>query len=218
MLRLAFDAAAGAPRQILCLGAHSDDIEIGCGGALLKLAAQHPNVVVHWVVFSARGLRRQEAEQSAEAFLSAVTRKTIVVHDFRDGYFPYMGDQIKDCFEVLKLEVDPDLIFTHCRHDLHQDHRLLAELTGNTFRNHLVLEYEIPKYDGDLRTPNVYIHLDRMTAERKVELLFRHFFSQTSRFWFTPETFLSLMRLRGLESRAAEGFAEGFYAHKLVLG
>ena len=138
------------------MGAHSDDIEIGCGGAILRLLAAHPQVEVHWVVFSANPVRKAEALASAAAFLQGAAQQNIVVHAFRDGYFPYVGDAIKDEFEALRRLVSPDLIFTHCRHDLHQDHRLLCELTYNTFRDHLVLEYEIPKWDGDLRTPNVY--------------------------------------------------------------
>jgi LmbE family N-acetylglucosaminyl deacetylase len=209
--------AGGAPRQILCLGAHSDDIEIGCGGTLLQLLAEHAGLEVHWVVFSAGPGRREEAERSAQAYLADAGAKTITVHAFRDGYFPFVGDQIKDVFEALKVSSAPDLIFTHNRRDLHQDHRLIAELTGNTFRDHLVLEYEIPKYDGDLRTPNVYVQVSEACARRKVELLFQHFHTQTSRYWFTPETFLALMRLRGLEARAVEGFAEGFHVRKAVL-
>jgi LmbE family N-acetylglucosaminyl deacetylase len=207
----------GELRKILCLGAHSDDIEIGCGGALLQLVAAHPEVEVHWIVFSANPARKAEALASASAFLQGAARQNVVVHAFRDGYFPFVGDAVKDEFEAMRRTVAPDLIFTHCGHDLHQDHRLLCQLTYNTFRDHLVLEYEIPKWDGDLRTPNVYFPLLNATAQRKVDLLMQHFPSQAGRDWFTPDTFEALMRIRGLEARAPEGKAEGFYARKLIL-
>lgn len=187
----------GELRKILCLGAHSDDIEIGCGGALLQLVAAHPEVEVHWIVFSANPARKAEALASASAFLQGAARQNVVVHAFRDGYFPFVGDAVKDEFEAMRRTVAPDLIFTHCGHDLHQDHRLLCQLTYNTFRDHLVLEYEIPKWDGDLRTPNVYFPLLNATAQRKVDLLMQHFPSQAGRDWFTPDTFEALMRIRG---------------------
>ena len=207
----------GELKQILCLGAHSDDIEIGCGGAILQLVAANPEAEVHWIVFSANPTRKAEALASASAFLAGAARQNVAVHAFRDGYFPFVGDAVKDEFEALRRVVSPDLIFTHCRHDLHQDHRLLCQLTYNTFRDHLVLEYEIPKWDGDLRTPNVYFPLLNATAQRKVDLLMQHFPSQAGRDWFTPDTFEALMRIRGLEARAPEGKAEGFYARKLIL-
>ncbi len=207
----------GELQQVLCLGAHSDDIEIGCGGTILQLLTAHPQLEVHWVVFSANPARKAEALASASAFLQGAARQNVVVHAFRDGYFPYVGDAIKDEFEAIRRTVSPDLIFTHCRHDLHQDHRLLCELTYNTFRDHLVLEYEIPKWDGDLRTPNVYFPLSSAAAQRKVGLLLQHFPSQAGRDWFTADTFEALMRIRGLEARAPQGKAEGFYARKLLL-
>ena len=207
----------GELRQVLCLGAHSDDIEIGCGGAVLQLVAANPDIEVHWIVFSANPARKAEALASASAFLAGAARQKVVVHAFRDGYFPFVGDAVKDEFEALRRTVSPDLIFTHCRHDLHQDHRLLCQLTYNTFRDHLVLEYEIPKWDGDLRTPNVYFPLLNAMAQRKVDLLMQHFPSQAGRDWFTPDTFEALMRIRGLEARAPEGKAEGFFARKLIL-
>ena len=206
----------GNVRRILCLGAHSDDIEIGCGGSILEFAAAQPQLEVCWVVFSADSQRRAEAVSSAGSFLRGVAARTVTVHEFRDGYFPFVGAAIKDEFEKLK-PFAPDLVFTHCRHDLHQDHALLCQLTYNTFRDHLVLEYEIPKWDGDLRTPNVYFPLSDAAARRKVELLMQHFGTQRSRDWFTEDTFRAVMRLRGLEARAVEGMAEGFYARKLLL-
>ena len=203
--------------RILCLGAHSDDIEIGCGGALLTLIERHPQVAIDWVVFSGKGERYTEAVASATSFLAAVAVKTITVHDFRDGYFPFVGAEVKDAFEALKQNPPPDVVFTHRRDDRHQDHRLLGELAYNTFRNHLVLEYEIPKWDGDLGAPNVFVPLAPGACERKIELLMQHFATQRGRDWFTPETFQGLMRLRGIECRAASGYAEGFFGHKVVI-
>lgn len=203
-------------RRVLCLGAHSDDIEIGCGGSILELVAAHPALEVCWVVFSANPQRRVEAEASAAAFLADAASRQVIVHEFRDGYFPFVGAAIKDQFEALK-SFAPDLVFTHCRHDLHQDHALLCQLTYNTFRDHLILEYEIPKWDGDLRTPNTYLPLSSAAARRKIALLMEHFATQRSRDWFTEDTFQAVMRLRGLEARAAEGMAEGFYVRKLLL-
>jgi LmbE family N-acetylglucosaminyl deacetylase len=218
MLSLGFGGGSGYVLQrVLCLGAHSDDIEIGCGGSVLRLAAAHPGLEVHWVVFSATPLRKAEALASASAFLARAGAAHVTVHAFRDGYFPFVGDAIKDEFEALRRQVAPELIFTHCGHDLHQDHRLLSQLTYNTFRDHLILEYEVPKWDGDLRTPNIYLPLENAVAQRKIDLLLQHFSSQAGRDWFTADTFAALMRIRGLEARAPEGKAEGFYCRKLIL-
>jgi LmbE family N-acetylglucosaminyl deacetylase len=211
-------ALGGNIRRLLCLGAHSDDIEIGCGGSILQLLKAYPEIEVHWVVFSASPTRRSEALASADAFLQGAHRRQVVVHAFRDGYFPFVGDAIKDAFEELKQTCLPDVVLTHSRHDLHQDHRLLSQLTYNTFRDHLVLEYEIPKWDGDLRTPIAYLPLERAVAQRKVDLLLQHFPTQAGRDWFTADTFHGLMRLRGVEARAPEGVAEGFHIRKLLLG
>jgi LmbE family N-acetylglucosaminyl deacetylase len=207
----------GRSLNILCLGAHSDDIEIGCGGTVLTLIASHLGVEFDWAVLSAAGKRRKEAEAGAAAFLSGAARKSVTVKDFRDGYFPYFGGEIKDWFEELKKSVEPDLIFTHHRRDLHQDHRLVSELTWNTFRDHLILEYEIPKYDGDLGAPNVFIPLDEQISAAKSKIILEHFRSQADNGWFTAETFLALMRLRGVESNAPAGYAEAFYGRKLVI-
>jgi LmbE family N-acetylglucosaminyl deacetylase len=206
-----------APRTILCLGAHSDDIEIGCGGAILRLTQSYPDLTVDWVVLSARAERAAEAEASANAFLQRAGCARVQVQHFQDGFFPYIGGEIKGYFERLKRELNPDLIFTHCRHDLHQDHRVVTELTWNTFRDHVILEYEIPKYDGDLQSPNFFIHLDEATCEQKIDYLMQHFATQTNRYWFTPETFRGVMRVRGIESRAPGGYAEGFYCRKVVI-
>jgi len=202
--------------QLLCLGAHSDDIEIGCGGTLLHLKWAFPKLKFHWVVFSAGGSRGQEARKAAELF-TAGCEKEIVLKDYRDGFFPYHGSQIKDFFEQLKSNVDPDLIFTQWSGDAHQDHRLLSELTWNTFRNHLILEYEIPKYDGDLGRPNCFVPLEARLSEQKIDHLFTAFESQRSKKWFDRETFRGLMRLRGMESNSASGYAEAFHARKVIL-
>ncbi len=206
----------GAPLRVLALGCHADDIEIGCGGTLLALRGNGRALDVRWVVFSTQGERRDEARASAEELLAGVDRAEVVLHDFRDGFLPYTGAAVKEAVEAAK-DFAPDLIFTHQRHDLHQDHRLLCELTWNTFRDHLVLEYEIPKYDGDLGVPNVFVPLDAETCRRKVELLMRHFGSQRSKRWFTEDVFLGLLRLRGMESGSASPYAEAFYGRKLVL-
>jgi LmbE family N-acetylglucosaminyl deacetylase len=206
-------------QNILCLGAHSDDIEIGCGGSLLRLIEENPNLTVWWVVFSVSnsGLRRTEALRSADLFLAQTGQKNVMVQDFRDGYLPYQGADVKDFFEVLKKQVSPDLIFTHYRHDLHQDHRMINELTWNTWRDHMILEYEIPKFDGDLGNPNFYIPLERKTCQQKSEILCEVFQTQGSKPWFAGETFWSLLQIRGIECRAPENLAEAFYARKVVV-
>jgi LmbE family N-acetylglucosaminyl deacetylase len=201
---------------VLCLGAHSDDIEIGCGGTMLQLLTTRRRMRVVWVVFSAAGRREQEARKSAARFLGRSRGHDVIVKDFRDGFLPYHGAVVKDFFETLK-PVAPDLIFTHHRRDRHQDHRLLSDLTWNTFRDHCVLEYEVPKYDGDLGQPNVYVPLSPTVRRRKLKLLMSGFASQRSKRWFTPSTFDGLMRLRGVESGAAAGYAEAFFGPKLVL-
>ncbi len=210
-------AEGGRPLTVLVLGAHADDIEIGCGGTILRLAEQHPDATVQWAVLSASGGREPEARASAAEFLTGFASSRVLVEEFRDGYFPYSGGAVKDWFEALKAEVSPDLVLTHHRHDLHQDHRLVCELTWNTFRNHLILEYEVPKYDGDLGSPNVFVPLSRSTAQRKVDAILGHFETQRTRHWFTADLFEAVMRLRGMESNADEGLAEAFYCRKLVL-
>jgi LmbE family N-acetylglucosaminyl deacetylase len=204
------------PLKLLCLGAHSDDIEIGCGGTVLRLAAEMPGLVVRWIAFCGNEVREAEARSSAAAFLDGVAEKHVDVMGFRDGYFPFQGAEIKDCFEAIKREFKPSLVLTHAQGDAHQDHRLLSQLTYNTFRDHLVLEYEIPKYDGDLGNPNFFIPLTRAQTLRKIELINRHFTSQQGRGWFSDETFLGMARLRGLGCNAPEGLAEAFYARKIV--
>jgi len=218
MLPLNFFKNGRGNYKVLCLGAHSDDIEIGCGGAILQLLARHRNLEFHWVVFSSGREREREARRSADLFLKGAAKKNVVVHDFRNGYFPSVLDDIKDCFEELKAEISPDVIFTHTRHDLHQDHRVLSELAWNTWRNHVILEFEIPKYDGDLGTPNLYIPFDRRIGARKVKYLMDCFGTQRDKHWFTPDTFQGLMRIRGIEANSKGMLAEGFYARKIVLG
>lgn len=202
--------------NLLCLGAHSDDIEIGCGGSVLRILEEYPLSRVDWVVFSATPERTREAFESAECFLKNAREKNVAVAKFRDGFFPYDGADIKAYFEDLKTTVSPDLIFTHFRNDLHQDHRLISELTWNTFRNHLIFEYEIIKYDGDLSAPNVFFRLSREQQRQKLEFIMNAFHSQKGREWFKEDTFTSIMRIRGLESNAPEKFAEAFYCRKLV--
>ena len=216
MMELLLDRPTTAPLRVLLLGAHCDDIEIGCGGTVFELAARHPALEVHWVVFSSTDERAREARACAGQFLAGVARSEVVVHDFRDGYFPYDGARITDCFEELKRRVTPDVIFTHQHEDWHQDHRLVCELSWNTWRNHLILEYEIPKYDPDLGSPNAFVHVAEAHAERKVELLLAGYPTQAGRHWFTRDTFLGLMRLRGIQSCAAR-YAEAFYCRKWVL-
>jgi LmbE family N-acetylglucosaminyl deacetylase len=218
MLDLIFGNSSGRLLRLLCLGAHSDDIEIGCGGTILKLAAIGRPVEICWVVFSSDHDREREACASAALFLKGIKRQRVIVKNFRNGFFPYVGTEIKEFFEELKQEFSPDVILTHYRHDYHQDHRTLCELTWNTFRNHMILEYEIPKYDGDLGSPNCFVSLDRRICRRKADYLCRVFGTQKSKHWFTPDTFEALMRLRGMESCSPTKFAEAFYARKLVIG
>ena len=210
MLQLSLESA----RTLLFLGAHSDDIEIGCGGTILKLVRSNPRVEVHWVVFSAQGDRRGEARSAAKLFLSGVGRSKVIIKQFRMSFFPVEQESIKDYFETLKKAVAPDIIFTHYRDDRHQDHRLVSDLAWNTFRDHLILEYEIPKYDGDLGRPNVFLPLDPSLARRKAKAVWETFSSQRSKHWFAEETFLSLMRLRGME--CGSRYAEAFYCRKMI--
>ncbi|MGH8726794.1 MAG: PIG-L deacetylase family protein [Burkholderiales bacterium] len=209
--------AAAELKTALFLGAHCDDIEIGCGGTVLKLIAEHPDLNCHWVVFSSDTTRAAEARKSAQRFLAGARKKNVLIKEFRNGFFPYIGAEIKDYFEALKGEISPDVIFTHTRFDLHQDHRVICELTWNTFRDHLILEYEIAKYDADLRSPNFFVPLTGEVCQEKVAAILDCFTSQKDKHWFTGETFVSLLRLRGIECNAKDGHAEGFYCRKLVI-
>jgi LmbE family N-acetylglucosaminyl deacetylase len=208
----------GSVRRILCLGAHSDDIEIGIGGTLLKLAGQVPDLEICWVVFSAPGSRAEEARRSADEFLAGLARKQVKIGSFRESYFPSEWPAIKDWFAEIRAEFDPEIVFTHYRDDRHQDHRVLSDLAWNTFRNHLILEYEILKYDGDLGRPNIFVSLSEQLCTRKIELLLKHFKTQSSKHWFTGDTFEAMHRIRGIECASPTGRAEAFYCRKLILG
>jgi LmbE family N-acetylglucosaminyl deacetylase len=210
-------AGPGDRLSVLCLGAHSDDIEIGAGGTLLSWQARGIRLDVHWCVLSGAGERRQEANVSACDFLAAAEDRRIEVMNFRDGFFPEQGDQIKVWFETLKDRVNPDVVLSHRQDDAHQDHRHVARLVWNTFRDNLILEYEIPKWDGDMARPNLYIPISESVIRRKVDLLIAHFATQRSKQWFDAETFLGLARLRGMECRAHERYAEAFTVRKLSL-
>lgn len=218
MISLHLEGGAHRALQILCLGCHSDDIEIGCGGTILRLAEQYGDCAFHWVVFSAEGVRAAEARRGSELFAGAGRLRGPLLKAFPDGFMPFVGAEVKNVFEELKATVAPDLVFTHHRQDAHQDHRLVAELTWNTFRDHLILEYEVPKYDGDLGQPGVFVPLAPELYRKKVEYLLHTFTSQRAKRWFQEDTFLSLMRLRGMECNSPSGYAEAFYCRKLVLG
>ena len=210
MLKLNFERTA---KNILCLGAHADDIEIGCGGTILKWIRERPSLNIHWVVFSAPGKRGVEARSSAKALLQNIEQK-VVVKQFKTSFLPFQGSKVKECFETIKDSFQPDIVFTHHREDRHQDHRLLSDLAWNTFRDHLILEYEIPKYDGDLGVPNFFVALDEALGRKKARHICQFFRTQTNKHWFSEDTFLSLMRLRGIE--CSSKYAEAFYCRKLV--
>lgn len=204
-------------RNVLCLGAHCDDIEIGCGGTILRLIQENPKLDFYWVVFSSNPSRKREAQAAARLFLQSAVRSRVVIRSFRDSFFPYEGKAIKQFFESIRKRFQPDLIFTHYRNDLHQDHRVISELTWNAFRDHLILEYEIPKYDGDLGSPNFFVSLDEAVCTRKIRNIMASFGSQSGKQWFTNDTFRALLRIRGVESNAEGRYAEGFYCRKAVV-
>jgi LmbE family N-acetylglucosaminyl deacetylase len=216
MIQLNLQGPAAKPLTVLCLGAHSDDIEIGCGGTVLRLAEQYPGTKFHWVVLSATGVRATEAQRAAAFFVRPESLQRPLLKPFPDGFLPFLGAEVKAVFEELKA-VAPDVIFTHNSRDAHQDHRLLSELTWNTFRNHLILEYEIPKYDGDMGRPSVFVPLESRICEKKIQYLMDAFQSQHTKHWFQENTFLALLRLRGMECNSSSGYAEAFYCRKLVL-
>jgi LmbE family N-acetylglucosaminyl deacetylase len=201
------------PLSLLCLGAHCDDIEIGAGGTVMKLAGQYDISSIHWVVFASNEIRKREAEQSAAQFLSEIKSSKVIINSWRDGFLPFSAAEIKDYFESLKCEISPDLILTHYRDDRHQDHRIISDLTWNTWRNHAILEYEIPKYDGDIGNPNFYVPLEEQLVERKNKIIVSAYASQADKHWFDYQTFTALPRLRGME--AATLFAEAFYSRKI---
>ena len=216
MIKINFDQVKESELKILCLGAHCDDIEIGCGGTVLKLIENYSNITVYWVIFSSNEQRAQEAIVSSNTFLKEVSQKKVEIKNFQDGFLSFQGKEVKECFEQLKQEFSPDLIFTHYRQDRHQDHRLISDFTWNTFRNHLILEYEIPKYDGDLGIPNFFVHLDEAVCRRKIQYLMDAFPTQNNKQWFTEETFSSILRIRGIESNSPSKYSEAFHCRKIV--
>jgi LmbE family N-acetylglucosaminyl deacetylase len=217
MLRLRFEHLTPPIRHVLCLGAHCDDLEIGCGGTVLQLAEGRTPPAFTWVVFSSDSTREAEALQSARLVLAKASSSQVIIKKFRDGFLPYEGSQVKETFEELKGLISPDLVLTHYRGDLHQDHRLISELTWNTFRDHLILEYEIPKYDGDLGSPNIFVPLDESRCRQKIDAVLTSFPSQSGKRWFSEDLFRSLLRLRGLECNAPSSYAEAFYCRKLIV-
>ncbi len=216
MIQLNFEGGSSRALKVLFLGCHSDDIEIGCGGTVLRLAEQYPKAEFHWAVFTAAGVREKEARHAADLF-AGKHLKNPILKSFKDGFMPYVGAEVKTVFENELKQLSPDLIFTHYGKDAHQDHRLISELTWNTFRSHMILEYEIPKYDGDMGQPNFFVPLESSVYEKKVKYLMDAFQSQRNKHWFQPETFLALMRLRGMECNAPSGYAEAFYCRKMSL-
>lgn len=217
MLDLQLTHDTHRPPKLLCLGAHCDDIEIGCGGTILKLVKQHPGIDVCWVVFGSTPVRAREARRSALQFLGGAGTKKVIIRRFRDGFFPFQGTAIKELFERIKSAYAPDIVLTHYRDDRHQDHRMISDLTWNTFRDHMILEYEVPKYDGDLGIPNFFVQLDESMCRQKVHHILKHYASQKDKHWFTEDTFYSLMRIRGIESCSRGKYAEAFYCRKAVL-
>lgn len=209
--------AARPLQHLLCLGAHCDDLEIGCGGTVLALLAAQPGLAVDWVIFSSTPERAAEARQAAAAILGNQANRRVTIHDWQDSHLPRSAGDIKDCLQSLARTLSPDLILTHHRGDAHQDHRLIGELTWQAFRNHLIWEYEIPKYDGDLGRPNLYVPLTPEQVARKVALILDSFPSQAGKGWFTADTFRALLRLRGIESGGGTGWAEAFHAPKLAV-
>lgn len=216
MLPLKF-GSLGRPPVVLCIGAHCDDIEIGCGATLTHWASEYPGALFHWAVFSGDAVRQSESRAAAAGLLAGALAPQLRFFEFRDGFFPAHGREIKERFEELKAQLRPDVILTHYLEDRHQDHEMLANLTWNTFRSHLILEYEIPKYEGDLGHPNVYVPLTKPELDRKVSSLMESFESQRQRAWFTEDTFRALARLRGMECAAPSGYAEAFHARKLCM-
>ena len=217
MLNLTLGRPEGSEYRLLCLGAHSDDIEIGCGGTILSVLERYQTVNVQWVVFSSNDERAREARASAAIFLAGASHQEVSVKGFRDGFFPFQGEQIKEEFEAIKQRFDPDLVLTHYRDDRHQDHRVISDLTWNTFRNHLILEYEIPKYDGDIGSPNLFMPLPESICSRKIRNILESFDSQRKKQWFDEQTFSAILRLRGMEANSPTLFAEAFYCRKLLL-
>jgi len=202
--------------NILCLGAHSDDIEIGCGGTILRILQEFDNICVKWIVFSALNDRKTEAVQSAKNFLNNVKKQNVIIKDYKENYFPFIGDKIKDYYDEIKYNFNPDIIFTHYKNDAHQDHKIISDITWNTFRNHMILEYEIPKYDGDFGSPNLFIKLPENVCQKKINYIMNNFKTQKRKNWFTDDTFWALLRLRGMEAKSPSKYAEAFYCKKII--
>jgi LmbE family N-acetylglucosaminyl deacetylase len=217
MFELQFFSQNKEPK-ILCLGSHADDIEIGCGGTILKFVEQVPQAQFLWVTFSGTEERFKELSQSAKCFLKNSNSSSVVTYKFRESFFPFVGAEIKECFEKIRKDFSPDIVFTHCKGDAHQDHRLISDLTWNTFRNNFILEYEIPKYDGDLGQPNLFVHLDASSVNRKIKFILDSYSTQKEKQWFSEETFRSILRLRGIESNSESKYAEAFQCRKIVVG
>ena len=217
MMNLGWAGKGPGPLKVLCLGAHCDDVEIGCGGTVMRLIKENPGAEFLWVVFSSNELRKAEAQACAERILAGAAKSDIRILAFRDGFLPYSGAAVKEQFEDLKKQFRPDLILTHYRHDLHQDHRMVCELTWNTWRDHFILEYEIPKYDGDMGIPNFFVPLDQGIVDGKIAALLDCYASQKGRQWFMEDTFQALLRLRGMECNSASRYAEAFHCRKAVL-
>lgn len=218
MLQPSLFANRNQPAHLLCLGAHCDDIEIGCGATLLSMVEANPTLRITWIVFTSTEARKLEAIDGANRFTSGAANLDVRIYDLQDGYLPYHGEQVKPLFEQLKFDIaPPDIVFTHYRHDLHQDHRKISELTWNTFRNHLILEYEIPKWDGDLGNPNLFFPISEKNGTKKIQYLQAVYNSQQKKRWFTDDLFWSLMRIRGMECNSPSRFAEAFHVRKLTL-
>lgn len=217
MMPLRFGARAGNPGTFLFLGAHCDDIEIGCGATVMRLIEDYPDAAFHWVVFSSDERRAAETRRAAGALLTGAKESTVTIKTFRNAYFPYIGVELKEFFEELKRSITPDVVFTHYRNDRHQDHRTLSDLTWNTFRSHLIVEYEIPKYDGDLGQPNFYVPVTEEMMRRKIDTLMDCYGTQANHQWFTPDTFAGLMRIRGIECDSPTGYAEAYHVRKMTI-
>lgn len=216
MFPLNLAALHGRRLEVLCIGAHCDDIEIGCGGILLTLQQRHADCRIHWLVLTSIPTRRAEAVAAAQALVRPSARGEVRICELPDGLLPAHFAEVKRHFEDLKRDIEPDIVFTHHGRDLHQDHSLVSQVTWQTFRDHLIWEYEVPKYDADLAAPNVYVPLPAGVATQKADLVMRSFPSQAGKSWFSADNLLAVMRLRGLECRAESGFAEAFHCRKLV--
>lgn len=215
MLELSFQNQQ-VPRRILCLGAHCDDIEIGCGASIRRMALRYPHAEFKICVLTGDDTRENETRTALARVLEVSENYSVDVQRFKNGHFPYCAANVKAHIETYKA-FQPDVIFTHFRHDHHQDHRTVSELTANTFRNHLVLEYEILKYDSDLANPNVFIPLTAQDVKDKIEILMESFKSQLDKQWFTPDVFESMARIRGVQCASPTGYAEAFFGNKLQI-